>query len=318
MATINGITTKISGKVGGIVFQQRNGRTVVYEAPVVKKTPRRTEQQMGVRMQWANLVGVYRLFDGTLRRGFENLPGNQSVLNAFIQANLDLVKVYITKAMRLNGGCLLAPYQITRGSLPSIGVSKNNSNILVSTISMGSLTISAETTVAQFSQTLLENNADWQEGDQLTFFHGVQTTDSVTHIPRATLTPHKVVINLYDETPLWNIVGSTGFSTVDGHLAMNTVLTSAAAAWVHSRENAQGDLKVSSQFLTVENAALASYQTNSALINSANSYGGINSADVYLKPSTAADASATTPATPSSSTSTPDATPDPSGGNGEN
>ena len=54
--------------------------------------------------------------------------------------------------------------------------------------------------------------------------------------------------------------------------------------WVHSREAVDGTLKVSTQFFYVENSALATYQSNSAIIASVNSYGGINSAAVYLQP----------------------------------
>lgn len=291
MAKVNGVATQISGKVGELMFVQTKHGTIVYEAPTVKKTPRRSEQQMGTRTQWANLGATYMMFDGTLKRGFEALPTNMSVYNAFVQANLGVVKVYITKAMRLNGGCVLAPYQITRGSLPSIGMSVNGSGVVVSDLALGSLQIGAQTTVGEFCQAIIANNAGWQAGDQLTFFLGRQTVDPVTSIPRATLTPNKVVMDVVDETPLWNVVDASGFSSVQGSsgsgfmLGMNAVLLAGAAAWVHSREAGQGQLKVSTQFFYVENAALASYQTSAALMASANSYGGINTGGVYLQPS---------------------------------
>ena len=287
MAKVNGVATQISGKVGELMFVQTKHGTIVYEAPTVKKTPRRSEQQMGTRTQWANLGATYMMFDGTLKRGFEALPTNMSVYNAFVQANLGVVKVYITKTMRLNGGCVLAPYQITRGSLPSIGMSVNGSGVVVSDLALGSLQIGAQTTVGEFSQAIIANNAGWQVGDQLTFFLGRQTVDPVTSIPRATLTPNKVVMDVVDETPLWNVCGQEGFSSVDGYLGMNAVLLAGAAAWVHSREAGLGQLKVSTQFFYVENAALASYQTSAALMASANSYGGINTGGVYLQPSVA-------------------------------
>ena len=150
--------------------------------------------------------------------------------------------------------------------------------------------IGAQTTVGEFSQDIIANNAGWQVGDQLTFFLGRQTVDPVTSIPRATLTPNKVVMDVVDETPLWNVVDASGFSSVQGSsgsgfmLGMNAVLLAGAAAWVHSREAGQGQLKVSTQFFYVENAALASYQTSAALMASANSYGGINTGGVYLQP----------------------------------
>lgn len=304
MAKIDGIATKISGKVGDLLFLQTKNGTVVYEAPSKKKTPRRSEQQMSTRTQWANLGATYMLFDGTLKRGFESLPTNMSVYNAFVQANLGVVKVYITKAMRLNGGCVLAPYQITRGSLPSITMALGQNGVLVSGLSLGGLEITATTTVGEFSQAIIANNAGWQVGDQLTFFLGRQTLDPVTSIPRATLTPNKVVLDPVDETTLWSVAGQEGFASVAGCLGMNAVLLAGAAAWVHSRE-ADGGLKVSTQFFYVENAALASYQTSAALIASANSYGGINTREVYLQPGQAGNAAISASASPSANQNHP-------------
>lgn len=304
MAKIDGIATKISGKVGDLLFLQTKNGTVVYEAPSKKKTPRRSELQMSTRTQWANLGATYMLFDGTLNRGFESLPTNMSVYNAFVQANLGVVKVYITKAMRLNGGCVLAPYQITRGSLPSITMALGQNGVLVSGLSLGGLEITATTTVGEFSQAIIANNAGWQVGDQLTFFLGRQTLDPVTSIPRATLTPNKVVLDPVDETTLWSVAGQEGFASVAGCLGMNAVLLAGAAAWVHSRE-ADGGLKVSTQFFYVENAALASYQTSAALIASANSYGGINTSEVYLQPGQAGNAAISASAAPSANQNHP-------------
>lgn len=304
MAKIDGIATKISGKVGDLLFLQTKNGTVVYEAPSKKKTPRRSEQQMSTRTQWANLGATYMLFDGTLKRGFESLPTNMSVYNAFVQANLGVVKVYITKAMRLNGGCVLAPYQITRGSLPSITMALGQNGVLVSGLALGGLEITATTTVGEFSQAIIANNAGWQVGDQLTFFLGRQTLDPVTSIPRATLTPNKVVLDPVDETTLWSVAGQEGFASVAGCLGMNAVLLAGAAAWVHSRE-ADGGLKVSTQFFYVENAALASYQTSAALIASANSYGGINTREVYLQPGQAGNAAISASAAPSANQNHP-------------
>ena len=284
MAKVFGINTKIRGKVGEYIYRQTRTGTVVSEAPVKPITPLRTQRQMSIRTQWANLGAIYKQFDSMLRRGFEALPPQMSVYNAFIQANLGVVKVYITKTMKLNGGAILAPYQITRGSLPSISMAVNSGNKLVSSVRLGTLTISSTTTVAQFSQAVIDNNPAFLEGDQLTFFHGIQSVDTVTRTPRATINGYKVVLNTADDTPLWDVVSQLGFSVTDNCLATSQQITNGAAVWVHSREAADGTLKVSTQFFYVENSALATYQSNSAIIASVNSYGGINSAAVYLQP----------------------------------
>lgn len=284
MGKIFGANTKISGKVGQLLYRQTRTGTVISELPVKPAIPRRSARQMDRRTQWGNLAAIYKQFDSMLRRGYENLPPQMSVFNAFIQANIDVVKVYITKTIRLNGGAILAPYQITRGSLPSISMAKNTSNILVSGIRLGSLAIDANTTIGQFSQAVIDNNDAFDEGDQLTFFHGIQSIDTVTRTPRATIKGYKVVLSTAEDTKLWDVVDRIGFSVTDNCLATSQQITNGAAVWVHSRETADGALKVSTQLFFVENSALATYQGCTAFTAAANSYGGINSAAVYLQP----------------------------------
>ena len=88
--------------------------------------------------------------------------------NAFIQANTNVVKVYVPKSVRLNGGSVLAPYQITRGTLPSIAMSKNAGGVLVSDLSIGALAVGAETTVADLANALIAYNDGYEAGDQVT------------------------------------------------------------------------------------------------------------------------------------------------------
>lgn len=161
MAKIFGVNTKISGKVGQLLYRQTRTGTVVSELPVKPVIPRRSARQMDRRAQWANLGAIYKQFDAMLRKGYENLPPQMSVYNAFIQANIDVVKVYITKTIRLNGGAILAPYQITRGSLPSIGMAKNASNILVSSVALGTLVSEGNTVVIVEHRLELIAQADW-------------------------------------------------------------------------------------------------------------------------------------------------------------
>ena len=284
MAKINGVATQLSGKVGQLIYRQTKYGTVVYEAPTKASVPQRSEAQMQIRTQWGNMAAVYRQFNQTLKKGFEGLDGKMNEYNAFIQANTNVVKVYVPKSVRLNGGSVLAPYQITRGSLPSIAMSKNAGGVLVSDIQVGSLTVGAETTVADLANAIIAYNDGWQAGDQVTFFYGVQTTDTVTGIPRARICGYKVMLNPGDSTLLLEVVSPVGFMSVDGKLGMDCAIEDGAAVWVHSREDGTGGLKVSTQFLYVDSSVLADYQTSAAMTGAANSYGGINKGAVYLQP----------------------------------
>lgn len=288
MAKVNGVATQLSGKVGQLIYRQTKYGTVVYEA---RKTsvPQRTEAQMQVRTQWGNLAAVYKQFNQTLKKGFEGLNGKMNDYNAFIQANTNVVKVYVPKSVRLNGGSVLAPYQITRGTLPSVAMTKGAGGVLVSDVSVGSLVIGAETTVADLANAVIALNDGWQAGDQLTFFYGVQTTDAVTGIPRARIYGYKVMLNPGDSTPLLEVVNGVGFTSVasagSGYvLGMDRAIEDGAAVWIHSREDGTGGLKVSTQFMYVDSSVLAGYQTSSAFAGAAESYGGINAQAVFLQP----------------------------------
>ena len=304
MAKVNGVATQLSGKVGQLIYRQTKYGTVVYEAPSKASVPQRTEAQMQIRTQWGNMAAVYRQFNQTLKKGFEGINGKMNDYNAFIQANTNVVKVYVPKTVRLNGGSVLAPYQITRGSLPSVAMTKNGSSILVSDINLGSLVIDAATTVADFANAVMAYNDGWEAGDQVTFFYGVQTTDAVTGIPRARIYGYKVMLNPGDSTPLLETVAEIGFSSVGGKLGMSQAITDGAAVWIHSREDGTSCLKVSTQFLYVDSSVLAAYQGDSAMAASANSYGGINTSAVYLQPTSGRPgAVVVTPSVPSGGSS---------------
>ena len=283
MAKISGVATQLSGKVGQLIYRQTKYGTVVYEAKKAS-VPQRTEAQMQVRTQWGNMAAVYRQFNQTLKKGFEGLNGKMNDYNAFIQANTNVVKVYVPKSVRLNGGSVLAPYQITRGSMPSIAMTKNAGGVLVSDLNVGSLVIGEETTVADLANAVIALNEGYEAGDQVTFFYGQQTTDAVTGIPRARIYGYKVMLNPGDSTPLLEVVSSVGFSSVDGKLGMDRAIVDGAAVWIHSRENGTSGLKVSTQYLYVDSSVLAGYQTSQAMAGAANSYGGINTSAVYLQP----------------------------------
>ena len=285
MGKATGQSKNLRGKIGQMIYYQRkDGTTVVYEAKEKAATPVRTEAQMQIRTQWSNLGAVYTQFHKTLKKGFEGLEAGLSDYNAFIQANVGVCKVYIPKWIRLNGGCVLAPYLVTRGKMPSVAMTRSAGDVLVSNIALGALVIGDDTTVGELSAAVLAYNATWQEGDQLTFFYGTQEVDEVTGTPRALISGWKVVLDVTDETVLWNVVSPTGFSSVDGRLGMGVAISSAAAVWVHTREGAGSDLQVSTQYLYVDSAILESYQNEAAFAASAASYGGINTEEAFLDP----------------------------------
>ena len=271
-----------SGKLGeNIVMRQTATGKILCKAPKKASTPRRSEKQAYTRLQMANLLANYRLYSGKLAEAFESKRAGLSDVNMFVSANWGHGPVYLTRQMRIQGACVLADDLFSIGSIEPIGYALNSAGKLVTNLNLG-IEIGAGTTVAQFSGALMTATENWREGDQLTFFVGTQYA-GVDGMPRANMRAQKVVLSLDDQTKLWDVVTSEGFSTVDGYLATGMVLSEMGCAWVHSRENS-GATKVSTQRLVVVSEVLGQYQTYEAMKAAADSYGGINKSAVYLNP----------------------------------
>lgn len=289
MGKINGINQDPSGIVGNIVYRQTKNGTVVAKTPKKASTPRRSERQMYTRCQLGNVAANFRLFEGRLALGFEDKGAGQSEFNLYMQCNYGGGNaVFITKYERLNGACVLAPYQFTRGTLKSVGYALNADGQAVTNIRIGNLQIGEQTTIGQLTQAIMQNNTGWQEGDQLTFFYGEQEEDPMTQVPRAVLESWKVVLDSEDQSLLYSIVAEQGFKSVQSGtthvIGMTAALQNAGAAWVHSRDDGNGNLKVGTQRMLVVSDILAQYQTTAAWKASADSYGGVNTKAVYLNP----------------------------------
>ena len=289
MAKTTDFLSQTSGKLTDqFTTRQTAFGTILARTPKKTANPRRSEKQANMRCQMANMSANFKLFQGKLKLAWENKRTGLSEFNCFVASNYDKNPVYITKSMRVAGACVLAESYISSGSLAPIDLGLTDEGVLVSDLQLGSLQRGAGTTVADLTIAILQNNQDWEDGDQLTWFYGVQRVDSAG-TPRATMTAQKVVLDTTNETQLWSVVSEMGFKSVQGAqggqvLGMGQALVNAGGVWVHSREKDGSSIKVSSQQMMVVSDVLAQYQTYQAMKASADSYGGINGSVAYLNP----------------------------------
>ena len=303
MAILNGILKKLNGSAGSLTFKQVNGQTVVSEKiTAVKKS--NTPMQMRQRTKWGNVVQMYKGICPLINYGFESKPAGCSDYNMFMKANMKGSDIYLTREEVAGGGCIAAPYQLTQGTLPSIVVTGSGDNVRTD-ISLGDLTIDAETTVKDFAQAVVNNNADYDYGDQISFFDVLQRVNAVTGIPYCQFLATNVLLDKASEVKLLDMVSKYGFATVDGFLGHIEGEGAGVFGWVHSRK-ASGKTLVSTQSLINNNAeVIAEYSGAEAYKRSVKTYGGESSA--FLTPGTtttqATDGSASaggTPTTPPS------------------
>ena len=298
MAILNGILKKLNGSAGSLTFKQVNGQTVVSEkATVVKNT--RTPAQQRQRTKWANVVQMYKGIMPLINCGFEQKALRCNDFQMFMKVNMPVTDIYLTRPEVAGGGCIAAPYQITQGSLPSIVIS-GEGDAARTDISLGELTIDENTTVKDFAQAVVNNNPDYDFGDQISFFDVLQRVNAVTGIPYCQFLATNVVLDKASEVKLLDMVSKYGFATVDGFLGHIEGEGAGVFAWVHTRKS-NGKTLVSTQSLINNNAEMiAEYSGAEAYKRSVKTYGGENSA--FLTPGTtttqATDGSASAGGTP--------------------
>ena len=279
MAILNGIIKKMTGSAGQLTFKTVNGQTVVSEKVTVVKNARTAGQQRQ-RMKWVNIIRMYSGIAPLLKNGFEKKMAQQSDYNMFVRLNSAASPVYLTKSEADGGGCIAAPYQITQGSLPSIVVSGEGAEAKTD-IALGSLTISASTTVAEFAKAVVDNNADFDYGDQISFYDVLQRVNAETQIPYCQFSASYVVLDKNSAVKLLDQVNKAGFASVGGVLAHGEDEGDGVFAWVHSRYDG-GKTRVSTQFLVNNNSLLDDYRSDDAYAEACKSYGGVST--VFLQP----------------------------------
>lgn len=269
----------MKGSAGAVTFKQTNGRTIVSEkSTTVKNT--RTSAQQRQRMKWANPVQVYKGVSPYLQRAFESKPKAISDYNMFVKRNVGVNPVCLTKAEVEANACVVAPYTITEGSMKRILTSGEGADT-VTNIKVGSLTIDKDTTVAQLSQAIVLNNADYDFGEQLSFFSLLQKVDPVTDIPYTDFNACCIVLDKFNSAKLSDVVNMAGFASVGGYLGHGEDEGDGGFCWIRSKA-VNGTVKVSSQSLIVNNPLLDNYIGDEAYKRAVATYGGENT--VFLRP----------------------------------
>ena len=281
MAILKGIFRKQTGSIGDMTLRVVNGQTVTSEK--VTRNTSKTFAQMVRRVQWANVVNLFRAFEGTLHPSFESRPRSWSDFNAFMSANIGQFGVYLTASEASQGGCLVAPYQITRGSLPSVGMGTTEAGVITSDIKVGALDITDETTLAAFSAAVRANNSGWEYGDQLSAFVALQKVNTITQVPYVEVHAYEITLAEDDETLVLDLIDNdpTCFTVVDQKLCLNAPING-GACYVHSRKDGQ-KTRVSTQRFTATNDLLDAYTTEAKRAEAIISYGGKTSGE-FLTP----------------------------------
>lgn len=185
-------------KLGGAVTYTLKGQQIIRKEAAKVSNPRSTAQ-MNQRVRLANLVDFYRANQLWMKRGaFENKKQTQSDYNAFVSRNIQSSTIALTKAEALAGAVVVAPYQVTDGSLERINASVAT-NVL--SIPLANLTAGNSPMTSDVSMAILENYPSLRKGDQISIIVLLNKRDSAG-IPRVTVFANEFILDDDNSEPI--------------------------------------------------------------------------------------------------------------------
>lgn len=276
-------------RLGNSVLYHAMGQTRQRELASEVSNPRTVSQQTQ-RVKWSNLVNLYRANQSWMKYAFETKKITQSEYNKFMSLNVASSNIYLPKHVANAGGCVVAPYYFTQGSLPSIewvkeaGVGFTSNIVLDTTYEMLNPLVSA------FSQMLIANNPAIRQGDQLSIIRMTQMSNADTGIPYVIVRKYELIVDVNNTTDRVNdywpadMVDSNELE--DARLIIKDTNKSGGFAMILSR-TISGKTYVSTQRVVIMNneTMIANYSSPAALQAAIDSYGVQD--DAFLSSTTA-------------------------------
>ena len=270
-----------SGKIGDVVLMRRNGQQVQRMYIQQVKNPN-TVRQASQRTLISNVVSFYRSARTLLNHSMTGRKASRSSYNEFVAANLGRIKVYIPKGVADKQGCVVAPYQVSRGVLPAIEITGSGDDA-VTNIALGQLTPGASTTIGEFTEAILANNASFSAGDQLSYVSFIQGQNVELGIPTMTCGYYEITLDVNSQELLSDYWPEQAYNVSSGFLAHGEHVANGGFVWIRSRKNADGTLEVSPQYIIMNDTTmLAAYTGENARLTAIASYGAND--DPFLVP----------------------------------
>lgn len=285
----NLINAKVSGNVGSMNFRRRGNQVVVAERSYANssKGGGATYKQRMHRVRMANVSSVFKKIAAIEARAWQNKGMNMSDANMFFKANLATSPIFLTAAEAKNGAAVIAPYVVSEGNLPSL-VQSFKSDGFHTGVVLPAGWIVGQNTIGALSSAIIENNADFKNGDKLTFAKIEQVTASVNgiSIPNIDVTYFELTLDVDSVAAVATLANYESFSfAVDEHNELTCHSMADAGFVIHSRL-VSAKLYTSSQMCSMKagNVAYMNYSSEKQKTAAMDSYG--YKPDVLLTPDT--------------------------------
>ena len=156
----------LSGAMDNGIFRSYDGVTVLSSKPHGIRNPRSVSQQTN-RLKSRNIISMYGYMKNALKDNFQGKAGCQSDYTRFQACNMTAKSaVYLTYDENENHVCVVAPYVVSFGTLPTIEYHLEE-EWLVTEIDVTGLNLDDETAMYYFKEYLLDNQDLFRHGDKV-------------------------------------------------------------------------------------------------------------------------------------------------------
>ena len=271
------------GRVGDATYYVSKGQQVVRQArndSNYGESARRSESQQVRRVMWANLVNFYKASATWMPAAFESKKKGQTDYNKFMQVNMNGSRIALTKDQAAAGACVADAYLVTQGSLPSVEINQKGVAWFTN-IGVGDLLIKGSTTNAELTAAMEANNANIQEGMQISFVSYQQSLDAMG-MPRVICRLYEITLSRTSTDKVWDFLPEFCASSVNKMLGTSGNISTGGFAYIVSDKRA-GQVRVSTQQLITNNESLISQFSSSEHVRAAMLSYGIDT-EVILSP----------------------------------
>lgn len=258
----NLVNAKVSGNVGSMNFRKRGSQTVVAERSYSNSSKGEGASllQRQHRSRLANIVNFFRIISAIEARAWQTKPENNSDFNMFGKYNLAASPVFLTKQEAQARASVVAPYEVSRGGLPSLVQSFEEDGFNTGVNVAASFAIATKT-LGELSTNIIANNDGWRNGDKLSIAiltHAMKEVAGLS-VPQTNVAYVEITLDSSSVLLCKDIPG-----IANGDLAFNSAgdllvgATCTGAFAIHSRK-INGVLETSSQSVVLADTADAIY-----------------------------------------------------------
>ena len=166
------INPLLKGGAGGYTYYVRSGEQVVRQRKNNSnygEEARRSRAQMVRRILWGNLVNNFKAMKSWQPSAYDNKSQGQTDYNIFMALNINQSTCGCSKEMCQSGCAIVEAFQVSRGGLPPITNSVDNTNLHYLTDINLSITVSGSTTIGALAADIIANNPQFVAGDNIAF-----------------------------------------------------------------------------------------------------------------------------------------------------